>query len=49
MNRIRRTAIGIFGLLMLAILSAPQARAQVGKGLVDPNVAAEADLRSCRT
>ena len=44
MNKIQRTTIAIFGLLMLAILSAPQARAQVGKGLVDPNVAAEADL-----
>jgi DNA uptake protein ComE-like DNA-binding protein len=40
----QRSAIAIFGLLMLALLAAPQARAQAGKGLVDPNVAAEADL-----
>jgi DNA uptake protein ComE-like DNA-binding protein len=44
MRKMQRAAIAVFGLLMLAIFSASQAQAQVGRGLVDPNVASEADL-----
>jgi DNA uptake protein ComE-like DNA-binding protein len=47
---IHRVASGFFGMLALALallaVQASPARAQVAKGLIDPNTAAESDLQS---
>ena len=46
MTRSRRTTLTLGSALVLAATLAASVRAQVGKGLIDPNVAAEAELRT---
>jgi DNA uptake protein ComE-like DNA-binding protein len=46
MTRSRRTTMTLGSALVLAATLAASVRAQVGKGLIDPNVAAEAELRT---
>lgn len=41
-----RATVAMVGALTLAAALAPSGRAQVGKGLIDPNVAAESELRA---
>jgi DNA uptake protein ComE-like DNA-binding protein len=46
MNAKHNRLIGFLGVLILAAMVAPTASAQVGKGLIDPNIAPEKDLLS---
>ena len=46
MTRSHRATVTSLGALALVLTLAPPARAQVGKGLIDPNVAAEGELRA---
>src|SRR5438045_4055678 len=46
MKKTRRAALAMVSIMMLAGIPAAEVRAQAGKGLIDPNVATESQLRS---
>jgi DNA uptake protein ComE-like DNA-binding protein len=46
MRKMQRVMVAIVSVLMLALVSASSAWGQVGKGLLDANVASEAELRA---
>jgi DNA uptake protein ComE-like DNA-binding protein len=46
MSKLQRTAVVVLSALILAVISISSALGQVGKGLLDPNVASEAELRA---
>jgi len=46
MRKMQRVMVAIVSVLILALVSAPSAWGQVGRGLLDANVASEAELRA---
>jgi len=46
MRKMQRVMVAIVSVLILALVSAPSAWGQVGKGLLDANVASEVELRA---
>jgi len=46
MTKLQRAAVTIVGVLILLVVPVSSVWGQVGKGLIDPNVASEAELRA---